>query len=112
MKDYCKHLIRKFDRDNDGIITFNELCDGLQKLNIMVTIQDKKSLMERLDLDRDGKITENELFRVLSGTVAPELIEQTIRKIAAGAKSYNSLAEYVRDLVRRFDRDSDGFLSL
>lgn len=29
MKDYAKSLIRKFDRDNDGIITFQELCDGL-----------------------------------------------------------------------------------
>ena len=29
MKEYTKNLIRKFDRDNDGIITFQELCDGL-----------------------------------------------------------------------------------
>ena len=112
MKDYCKHLIRKFDRDNDGIITFSELCDGLQKINILVDPNDRKALMERLDIDRDGRITEIELFRVLSGTVSDDLIDQTIRKIASGAKSFNSLADYVRDLVRRFDRNSDGYLSL
>ena len=112
MKDYCKHLIKKFDRDNDGIITFTELCDGLQMLNIMVAGTDKKALMERLDLDRDGKITEHELFRVLSGTVSEDLIDQTVKKIAAGAKKFNSMADYVKDLVRKFDRNSDGFLSM
>jgi Ca2+-binding EF-hand superfamily protein len=41
IKDYARSLIKKFDRDNDGIITFQELCDGLQRLNISVTMQDK-----------------------------------------------------------------------
>jgi len=70
MKDYAKNLIRKFDRDNDGIITFTELCDGLSKMGINVSQQDKQGLMERLDFDRDGKITEHEMLRVLSGTVS------------------------------------------
>ena len=112
LKDYSRHLIRKFDRDNDGIITFTELCDGLLKLNIMISQQDKKELMERLDIDRDGKITENEIFRVLSGGAAPEIIEQTLRKIAAGASAHSSLSEYTRDLVRKFDRNSDGLISI
>lgn len=112
LRDYCKHLIRKFDRDNDGIITFTELCDGLAKLNMTVSQSDKKALMERLDIDRDGKITETELYRVFSGEASHEYIDQTIRKIASGAKNFGSMAEYVRDLVRRFDRNSDGFLSM
>jgi Ca2+-binding EF-hand superfamily protein len=41
MKDYAKSLIRKFDRDNDGIITFQELCDGLSKMNLNVSISEK-----------------------------------------------------------------------
>ena len=111
MKEYAKHLIRKFDRDNDGIITFQELCDGLLKLNIVISSQDKNALMERLDIDRDGRITHSELIRVLSGDTK-EIVESTIRKIAAGASGYNSLSDYVRDLVRKFDSNSDGFLSL
>jgi len=75
MKDYAKNLIRKFDRDNDGIITFQELCDGLSKLNISVSNSDKQALMNRLDIDRDGKITEYELIRVLSDGVALETVE-------------------------------------
>ena len=74
LKEYSRHLIRMFDRDNDGIITFTELCDGLLKLNILISQQDKRELMELLDIDRDGKITETELFRVLSGGAA-EIIE-------------------------------------
>lgn len=112
MKDYARHLIKKFDRDNDGIITFTELCDGLIKLNIMISQADKKGLMDRLDIDRDGKITETEIYRVLSGGAAPEIIEQTLRKIAAGASSYGSLTEYTRDLVRKFDRNGDGLISI
>ena len=85
LKDYAKHLIRKWDKDSDGIITFSELCDGIYKLNIMISQQDKRGLMDLLDIDRDGKITETELFRVLSGGAAPEIIDQTLRKISGGA---------------------------
>ena len=37
MKDYARSLIKKFDRDSDGIITFSVLCDGLTKMNINVS---------------------------------------------------------------------------
>jgi Ca2+-binding EF-hand superfamily protein len=37
MKDYARFLIKKLDRDSDGIITFNELCDGLTKMSINVS---------------------------------------------------------------------------
>ena len=65
MKDYAKSLIRKFDRDSDGIITFQELCDGLVKMNFNISISEKQALMDRLDIDRDGRITEKEIYRVL-----------------------------------------------
>jgi Ca2+-binding EF-hand superfamily protein len=73
MRDYAKNLIRKFDRDSDGIITFQELCDGLVKMGISATQSDKTQLMQILDIDRDGKITEHELMRVLHGD--PNIID-------------------------------------
>jgi Ca2+-binding EF-hand superfamily protein len=112
LKDYAKHLIRKWDKDSDGIITFSELCDGIYKLNIMISQPDKRALMDLLDIDRDGKITETELFRVLSGGAAPEIIDQTLRKIAGGAQGYSNLADYSRDLVRKFDKNGDGLISI
>ena len=54
MKDYAKHLVRKFDKDSDGIISFQELCDGLARMSIFISNQEKQALMERLDIDRDG----------------------------------------------------------
>lgn len=119
VREYAKHLIRKFDVDNDGIITFQELCEGLGKLNFFVTPSDKKALMDKLDIDRDGRITETELYKAIAGvndkqggygsTIAADT---TLRKIAAGAKNFKSMADYVKDLVRKFDRNSDGLLSL
>jgi calcium-binding protein CML len=61
------------------------------------------------------------MFRVLSQVSPSEgssnaghdaIADATIKKIAAGAKKFNSLGEYVKDLVRKFDRNSDGFLSM
>lgn len=37
MKEYARHLIRKFDNNSDGIINFQELCEGLSRMNIIVT---------------------------------------------------------------------------
>lgn len=68
--------------------------------------------MDLLDIDRDGKITENELLRVLSGEAAPEIIDQTLRKIAAGAQGQSNLADYSRELVSKFDKNGDGLISI
>jgi Ca2+-binding EF-hand superfamily protein len=120
LREYAAFLIRKFDRDNDGIISFQELCDGLAKLSIPVSQQDKKALMDRLDIDRDGSVTETELYKALSsvggkgsgssGYGATLVAENTLKKI--GAKQFPSLNEYVKDLVRKFDKNSDGLLSM
>jgi Ca2+-binding EF-hand superfamily protein len=112
MRDYAAHLIKKWDRDNDGIITFSELCEGLTKMGVSLSNADKQALMHRLDIDRDGRITSDELFRVLSGGDAAGMVDATLKKIASGAAKYGSLQEYVKDLVRRFDRNSDGLLSI
>jgi|LauGreDrversion4_2_1035121.scaffolds.fasta_scaffold17702_6 calcium-binding protein CML len=120
MRDYARHLIKTFDRDSDGIITFNELCDGLLKMKIVVTQNEKKGLMDRLDIDRDGKITETEMFRVLLSAdtsvgdhASNFAADQTIKKIADGATKFGgSLSQYVKDLVRKFDRNSDGLLTI
>ncbi len=70
--------------------------------------------MERLDIDRDGTITENEILRVLQkgGESNSPIVEQTLTKIASGASKYPSMSAYVADLVRKFDRNSDGYLSI
>lgn len=75
--------------------------------------------MARLDIDRDGKITETEMQRVLlsasdfNNHSSNAAADQTIKKIASGATKFGgSLSEYVKDLVRKFDKNSDGLLTI
>jgi Ca2+-binding EF-hand superfamily protein len=58
--------MRKLDQDGDGIITFNELCEGVKKLNIHLTMKEKQALMRKLDLDKNGELSNQELYSVLS----------------------------------------------
>jgi Ca2+-binding EF-hand superfamily protein len=65
MRSYAKKLIRKFDRNNDGIISFDELCQGLKTMNIYLTADERDSLMRKLDINQDGEISDTELFEAL-----------------------------------------------
>lgn len=120
MRDYARHLIRQFDRDGDGIITFQELCEGLVKLNFLISNQEKQALMKKLDMDRDGQITEKEMYRVLSSVEVPrnpkltstsQTVETTLRKILSGADDINDLRGYAKKLIQKFDKDNDGIIS-
>lgn len=44
--------------NNDGIISFEELCDGLKSFGISLSLKDRVSLMKRLDLNNDGELSE------------------------------------------------------
>lgn len=76
--------------------------------------------MDRLDLDRDGKITETEIYKALSSASSDKsqsygatlAAENTLRKIAGGAKNFTNMGDYVRDLIRKFDRNNDGLLTM
>jgi len=49
MKGYAKQLMKKFDRNSDGIISFKELCDGLRTMGINLTQREREALMKKLD---------------------------------------------------------------
>lgn len=61
MKDYAKTLIRKFDKDSDGIISFQELCNGIRNMNILLTQPEREALMKKIDINKDGSISAKEL---------------------------------------------------
>ena len=61
MKDYAKTLIRKFDKDSDGIISFQELCDGIRNMSILLTQPEREALMKKIDINKDGSISSKEL---------------------------------------------------
>jgi Ca2+-binding EF-hand superfamily protein len=118
MREYVRFLIKKFDFDNDGIITFNELCDGIRSLNIFLTLKERQALMKALDLNNDGELSADELYKVLSKvdvkftkSQLKDQIDNVLKKIASGAEDYSSMKEYVKDLMNKFDSNYDGFIS-
>jgi len=118
IKEYVKDLMRRFDENNDGRISFDELSSGVRSLGINLTFAEKQSLMKKFDVNSDGEISSDELLKVLSGTNSKlsksELgasLDQTLRRIAAGADKFSSLKEYTTNLVSRFDKNKDGYIS-
>jgi Ca2+-binding EF-hand superfamily protein len=115
MRDYARALIKRFDSDNDGVITFQELCDGLRTFDIDLPLKDRIALMHKLDVDKDGEITEVELSRALSSVdsqMTGEAVDTCIRKIAGGAENFSSMRDYVKELMRRFDENHDGLITV
>ena len=94
MRDYARALIKRFDGNNDGVITFQELCDGLRTFDIDLPLKDRIALMRKLDVDKDGEITEIELGRALSTVdtqMTVEAVDNCIRKIAGGSENFPSM---------------------
>ena len=118
MREYVHYLFSKFDYNNDGKISFNELSDGLSSLGVYLTLKERQSLMKRFDVNRDGEISAEELLTVLSkadskftSAQLDSSTEQTLRKIAHGADKFGSLKDYVNELFTRFDKNRDGYIS-
>jgi hypothetical protein len=41
MKDYVKFLMKKFDGNSDGILTFDELISGMKQIHINLSLKEK-----------------------------------------------------------------------
>jgi len=119
IREYCKFLMKKFDGNGDGLLSFDELFNGLKSLHIQLNLREKLALMKRLDLNKDGEITIDELYKTLSKvdsklnkTQLQNSLDAILRKIAAGADDFSGLKEYVRFLIKKFDKNSDGMISI
>ena len=110
--------MRIFDHDNDGLISFLELVDGVKSLGISAKKNDMIDLMNRMDVDRDGFISQLELYRSLGLKAAHEgyqgtsaSIEQVLTKLRKGAEKYSSLQEYVSVLFQMFATAGASFMT-
>ena len=57
LDDYVNALKVRFDTNNDGLISIEELGVGLKSINVKISEKEKLALMKELDLDRDGGLT-------------------------------------------------------
>ncbi|KAH8867084.1 Polcalcin Nic t 2 isoform 2 [Schistosoma japonicum] len=53
--DVLLRLFEKLDKSGDGVISHQELCDGLQSSGVSPSTIEK--IMEKLDANMDGYIT-------------------------------------------------------
>jgi len=70
LREYVDFLMRKFDRDNDGLVKYEELGQGLKGIEVKASDQELLSLMRLLDKDRDGGISKFELYNALDAEFA------------------------------------------
>eukprot|EP01015_Nassula_variabilis_P010660 TRINITY_DN1860_c0_g1_i4.p1 TRINITY_DN1860_c0_g1~~TRINITY_DN1860_c0_g1_i4.p1 ORF type:complete len:571 (+),score=145.12 TRINITY_DN1860_c0_g1_i4:66-1778(+) len=61
--DFVKHV----DRNNNGFIEFDELCEGLKALKIHLTYHESYTLMKKFDLNGDFKLSMEEFYNSLVG---------------------------------------------
>ena len=65
MQEQIICLMRIFDLDNDGLVSYLEFGTGLKNLGINARKSDTIDLFNRIDTDNDGFITQNELYKSL-----------------------------------------------
>ena len=66
LQEYVKYLMKRFDVNKDGFLTYIELTEGLREMDIKIFKGEQMALMRRVDEDRDGFVSYDELLRALS----------------------------------------------
>jgi len=66
LQSYAVDLLRKLDKNDDGVISFREFTQGLRDLDIFVTDHEEHTLMRRFDHNGDGKINMEEFYNALA----------------------------------------------
>lgn len=87
-------VLRRMDATGDGLLSLEELGDGLRDMGIEASRRDVSALMLYFDTDRSGKISVDELQKGL----APPMPE---RRLAL-----------VREAFRRLDKTGDGVVKI
>jgi calcium-dependent protein kinase len=90
-------IYKTMDYNGDGVITFNELKNGIlvlrSKLNLSITDTDFDELFSQIDVDRNGMINYTEF--IASALKYPTYVKQ----------------EQVYEAFRNFDNNNDGMLT-
>lgn len=66
LQEYVVQLIGFLDKNGDGVISFEEFCNGLKAMNIFVTNHEEHTLMRRFDKNGDGVISMEEFYNTLA----------------------------------------------
>lgn len=84
-----------FDKDNDGVITIQELGEVVRSLGQVSRPEDVQEMIRELDVDKSGTVDFHE-FLIMMG-----------RKMTAGEEE-----DELRQAFHVFDNNNDGFIRL
>lgn len=90
-----RRVFQMFDRNGDGLITKQELCDSLENLGIYIPEAELAAMIEKIDVNGDGSVDADE-FGTLYRSIMDERDEE----------------EDMREAFNVFDQNGDGFITV
>jgi EF-hand domain pair len=116
---YVSSMMRRYDTDNDGFISFQELSEGLDHDGIKLSREEKLALMKHLDADCDGVVSKDEIFQAMlidsrhrRNHHHPKVnVDNLLKRVKQAAEKFKSLDEFVRNFFDKLDVAPNGALS-
>ena len=71
-------MLKRMDRNKDGILSRDELCDGLSEMCVTLTPAQLDSVMRAFDKDGNGNVSYHEFYAVLTKHRAVDHIEASM----------------------------------
>merc|ERR1719228_315172 len=110
-EDEVREVFRKFDRDNNGLVSLEEVLSYISEVGVKATEEETNELRENIrkyDTDGDGQINFEEFLKIKD----PIQIGQRGRGFTQGRKLMEKLSEdKIRELFLLIDKDNDGLIS-
>ena len=122
-------LFKNIDKNNDGVLTFDELQKGISILNLGIKQEDLIQLFKETDIDKNGLINYTEFISTLidyEKSIKQERLIECFRNYDAdqsGKINFKEFCEIIRpqnekekqdlkDLYNRFDYNKDGEIDI
>lgn len=119
-----KELFKRIDKDNNGTITFDELREGLTRVDSKIRESEIEDLMHAADIDENGTIDYGEF---LAATLHLNKLEReenlvsafsyfdkdgsgyiTIDELQQACKELGISDLHLEDMIKEIDQDNDG----
>merc|ERR1719295_2376038 len=97
-----KAAFKRFDRNGDGALEKNELCDALKSSGESYSDVEVDAIFSLGDVDGDGEITLEEFIGLMSPSAS-----SVVQRISKSFRNINDC----KDAFKKIDRDNDGLLS-
>jgi Ca2+-binding EF-hand superfamily protein len=66
LQDYVINLMKRLDKNGDGVLCFDEFRSGLEGMDIHLTEQEVHTMVRKFDHNQDGRISMEEFYNTLA----------------------------------------------